>query len=144
MRASGTLARLGLGLFTWSSAVTVAACGLAAWFGSEVTIMGAGAVRGIGLTYEEGAGTGLAFLESCVVLAAWFATHSSRAGLRRGAGLVLLTWALLWCANAARWVNAEPEPMSIGIGLALLASLGCAVVTSLSERPQTTSRSTTS
>jgi hypothetical protein len=136
MRAYGTCARLGLGLFAWSSAAAVAACGSVAWFGSEVTIMGANAVRGIGLTYEGRAGAALAFLESCAVLAAWFSTRSSRAGLRRAARLTLLAWALLWCANAVRWVTAEPEPMSISIGLALLASLLCAAVASLSERPR--------
>lgn len=127
-----SLPRLGRTLFAWSSAVTVAACGAAAWKGGSVRVMAAlPEMASVGLTYAGRRGALLAFLEAALVLIAWRISRGTRMRARLG-GWLLLAWAALWTFNGLRWLVAAPDAISLGILGGLIMALLC---TLLATRP---------
>jgi len=133
-----SFARLGLTLFAWGSALTVAACGALAWSGSEVAIMAAEPrMHSFGLLYARQSGAALAFAEAVLVLGAWWASRSRSSLARRVGAAALVAWALLWCVNALRWSQADAEPVTYTIVGVLALSLACAALTARAElRPE--------
>lgn len=131
-----SLSSLGRTFFAWSSAITVAACGLVAFRGSSARIMSAGpAFESAGLTYAGTAGALLAALEAVLVLGAWWLARRSGV-LARLSGWLLVAWATLWCVNALRWFRAAPDGMSLGIFAGLCAALLCALPSTRSPGPR--------
>ncbi|MBM3978310.1 MAG: hypothetical protein FJ299_15155 [Planctomycetes bacterium] len=127
-----SLPRFVRALFAWSSAAVVAACGVAAWRGTEVRVMAAlPEMDSVGLTYLERRGALLAWGEAVLVLLAWRLARAQGA-LARAAGWFLVVWAMLWTLNGLRWLIAAPDAMSFGILAGLVVAL---LGTVLATRP---------
>ena len=122
-----SLARLGLALFVWSSALTVALSGALAAGGSNVRVMASAESESFGLTYATRASALLALAEVVLVLFAWSWTRGPRPARRAVGAWLLVVWAGLWTVNALRWTRTDPEPMALGITLGLALALACAL-----------------